>query len=104
MRTLAVETHGTSFSKIAALAGMFIGLVAGERGLIAIIETQDDAVAIFSAPMARTSSRIVQYMKISTSRMIWIAQKCGQTISANSCWLAATRRTRRRLRPHRSGT
>src|SRR6266481_8597176 len=31
----------------------------------------------FSFPITRTSSCIVQYMTISTSRMIWIAQKWG---------------------------
>jgi hypothetical protein len=38
----------------------------------------------FSLPITRTSSCIVQYITISTSRMIWIAQKCGHTISASS--------------------
>jgi len=31
----------------------------------------------FSFPITRTSSCIMQYMTISTNRMIWIAQKCG---------------------------
>src|SRR5678815_1117911 len=45
----------------------------------------------FSLPITRTSSCIVQYTTISTNRMIWIAQKCGQTISANNFSLPATR-------------
>src|SRR6266566_1229859 len=45
----------------------------------------------FSFPITRTSSCIVQYITISTSRMIWIAQKCGHTISASSFSLPATR-------------
>src|ERR1700745_1287877 len=44
----------------------------------------------FSLPITRTSSCVVQYITISTSRMIWIAQKCGHTISAINFSLSAT--------------
>src|SRR5207247_2192654 len=45
----------------------------------------------FSFPITPTSSYIVQYITISTSRMIWIAQKCGHTIFSNSSLLPATK-------------
>src|SRR5437667_11756046 len=45
----------------------------------------------FSLPITRTSSCIVQYMAIITKRMIWIAQKCGHTISASNFSLPATK-------------
>jgi hypothetical protein len=40
--------------------------------------------SIFSLPMTRAISCIVQYVAISTRWMIWIAQKSGHTISASS--------------------
>jgi hypothetical protein len=39
-----------------------------------------------SLPITRTSSCIVQYIRISTTRMIWMAQKCGHTIPASNFW------------------
>ena len=38
----------------------------------------------FSFPITRTSSCTVQYITINTKRIIWMAQKCGQMISASN--------------------
>ena len=37
-----------------------------------------------SRPMTRASSPVTQYIRIRTPSRIWIAQKCGQTISDNN--------------------
>src|SRR5262249_4756775 len=44
-----------------------------------------------SRPRIRTNSCMVQYIRISTTRRIWMAQKCGHTISASNFWLPATK-------------
>ena len=49
----------------------------------------------FSFPITRTSSCIMQYMAMRTNRMIWIAQKCGQMISAKQLSIARNKAARR---------
>src|SRR2546430_11203454 len=43
----------------------------------------------FSLPITRTNSCTMQYAAIRTNRMIWIAQKCGHTISESNFSLPA---------------
>src|SRR6266478_998732 len=45
----------------------------------------------FSFPITRTSSCTMQYAAMRTKRMIWMAQKCGQMISASSFLLPVTK-------------
>ena len=45
----------------------------------------------FSLPITRTNSCIMQYMAMRTNKMIWMAQKCGQMISASNFSLPATK-------------
>src|SRR4029077_7956140 len=45
----------------------------------------------FSFPITRTNSRTMQYAAMRTSKMIWIAQKCGQMMSESNLSLPATK-------------
>lgn len=66
-RAILMSSNPRDDKRLAQIAGAGIG--------------PKNILITFSFPITRTNSCIMQYMAISTNRMIWMAQKCGQMIS-----------------------